>query len=63
MTMLRAFLAILAVVGLGGCLSTNQLGGGSSLASGSAGLAGNAQGAGSDLPSCSAPLGTVALVE
>lgn len=48
---------------LSACLSSTQVGGGSNLATGSAGVAGDAQGAGPDLPKCEAPLGTVALVE
>ena len=63
MAFTRVTFSFLAIVTLSGCLSSTELGGGSSLASGSAGVAGDAQGAPSDLPRCSAPLGTVALVE
>ena len=63
MRSLRVAVALLATVGLSACLSSNELGGGSSLASGSAGISGNAQGANENLPRCDAPLGTVALVE
>ena len=53
----------LAILALGGCLSSTSLGGGSDFASGSAGVGGNALGEGPELPKCTAPLGTVALVE
>lgn len=55
--------AMCAVLAMAGCLSQTSIGGGSTLASGSAGVSGNAQGEGPDLPKCDAPLGTVALVE
>jgi curli biogenesis system outer membrane secretion channel CsgG len=51
------------MLALSGCLQSTELGGASSFAGGSAGLAGNAQGANSALKTCSSPLGTVALVE
>ncbi|MCB1972120.1 MAG: peptidoglycan-binding protein [Geminicoccaceae bacterium] len=63
MTVKSFVIGLAACLSLTACLSTNELGGGSSMATGSAGLAGNAQGANGDLPRCSAPLGTVALVE
>jgi curli biogenesis system outer membrane secretion channel CsgG len=47
---------------LGGC-STTSLGDGGSLAQGSAGESGNAQGAAAELERCGQPLGTVALDE
>lgn len=53
----------LAALSLSGCLQSTQLGGASSLASGSAGSAGGAQGQSAALPRCVAPLGTIALVE
>lgn len=55
--------AVLATTALAGCLQTTQLGGASGFASGSGAMAGNAQGAQSNLPTCTSPLGTVALVE
>ena len=59
----RAALLLVSLLGLPGCLSSTGLGGSPSMASGSTGLSGNAQGASSALPHCVAPLGTVALVE
>lgn len=60
---MKRLAALLAMTALAGCLQTTQLGGASSFASGSSSMAGNAQGAKTNLPSCTAPLGTVALVE
>ncbi|MCB2054183.1 MAG: hypothetical protein KDE35_08090 [Geminicoccaceae bacterium] len=62
MQALKTATVVLALSALAAC-SSMEVGGGSSLAGGSAGLGGNAQGASSELPRCSAPLGTVALVE
>lgn len=59
----KGFVSGLALLALSGCLSSTQLGGSSNLASGSGGVAGNAQGEGPNLPTCTSPLGTVALVE
>jgi hypothetical protein len=54
---------VLAVLAAGGCASTQtQLGGGSSMVTGSAGAAGT-QGAAPQLTRCAAPIGTAALVE
>lgn len=52
-----------AAVALGGCLQSTELGGASSLATGSGGAMAGAQGASSALARCDGPLGTVALVE
>lgn len=59
----RGLVTGMALLALGGCLSSTSLGGSSGFASGSAGVAGDAQGASPELPRCTAPLGTVALVE
>jgi len=59
----RKSTVLAATLALSGCLQSTQLGGASSFASGSGGLAGNAQDADSRLQTCRSPLGTVALVE
>src|SRR5687767_11608766 len=59
----RLLTVLAATLALSGCLQSTQLGGASSLGSGSGGLAGNAQVGDSRLQTCKSPLGTVALVE
>ena len=54
--------SLLAILAVGGCASQTQLGGGSSMATGSSGVAGT-QSASSQLARCDRPLGTAALVE
>jgi hypothetical protein len=54
--------SLLAALAIGGCASQTQLGGGSSMATGSSGVAGT-QSASSQLARCDRPLGTAALVE
>ena len=54
--------SLLATLAVGGCASQTQLGGGSSMATGSSGVAGT-QSASSQLARCDRPLGTAALVE
>ena len=54
--------SLLAILAVGGCASQTQLGGGSSMATGSAGVAGT-QSASGQLARCDRPLGTAALVE
>jgi|GEM_PF-4797931 len=59
---ITAVLVFVAFVGLVAC-STTQLGGGSSLVTGSAGAEGTAKGEAAQLARCASPIGTIALVE
>jgi len=65
MSTMRSTAALLIAASLCGCegLSTTELGGASGFAQGSGGQSAEAQGASSNLKTCGAPLGTVALVE